>query len=266
MLMRKIGFIGTGNMGYAMMKGIVANLQDIQLAYTDVNKDKLQEIHEELGHVLADSNKACIQASKYVILAIKPQYFKEVFQDIKDMLTEEHVVISLSPGVTIDKIKESLGKTIKVVRSMPNTPALVGAGTSAISFSKDAYSKEECDVVKAIFNAFGEMVELPEHLLDAVVPVSGSSPAYVYMFIEAMADAAVLTGLPRDIAYKLAAGSVLGSAKMVLETGMHPGALKDAVCSPGGTTIEAVAELEKNGFRSAVMEAMKSCYNKTKEF
>ncbi|QUI23050.1 pyrroline-5-carboxylate reductase [Vallitalea pronyensis] len=262
--MQKIGFIGTGNMGYAMMKGIIKNLNGIQLTYTDANKEKLKEVHQELGQNLADNNIACIQESKYIILAIKPQYFKEVFEEIRGALTPEHVMISLSPGVTIERIKEDLGQTIKVVRSMPNTPALVGAGTSAVSFSKDTYIQEERDTVKAIFNAFGVMVELPEHLMDAVVPVSGSSPAYVYMFIEAMADAAVRMGLPRDMAYQLAAGTVLGSAKMVLETGIHPGALKDAVCSPGGTTIEAVAELEKNGFRSAVMEAMKSCYDKTK--
>lgn len=264
--MRRIGFIGTGNMGYAMMKGILANLQDIELAYTDANKEKLVKIHEELGQLAFENNTACISASKYVILAVKPQYFSDVFKEIKHVLTSEHIIISLSPGVTIEKIKNNLGQMMKVVRSMPNTPALVGAGVSAISFSEDHYTQEEKDTVRQIFASFGEMVELPEHLMDAVVPVSGSSPAYVYMFIEAMADAAVLTGLPRDIAYKLAAGTVLGSAKMVLETGKHPGVLKDAVCSPGGTTIEAVAELEKHGFRSAVIEAMKSCYNKTKKF
>lgn len=264
--MSKIGFIGTGNMGYAMMKGITSSLEDIELVYTDVNKNRLEQIKTEIGYSYVNSNAECVKNSKYVVLAVKPQYYQQVLHDIKEVVTGEHIIISIAPGITIEYLKNILGKDIKIVRAMPNTPALVGQGMSAISFSDDDYEIIEKEMVNNIFESFGEMVELPEHLMNAVVAVSGSSPAYVYMFIEAMADAGVLFGLPRDISYKLASGSVLGSAKMVLETGKHPGELKDAVCSPGGTTIEAVSELEKNGFRSAVIEAMKSCYNKTMSF
>ncbi|GKX31823.1 pyrroline-5-carboxylate reductase [Vallitalea longa] len=264
--MSKIGFIGTGNMGYAMIKGIAGSLKDVELVYTDVNKDRLEQIKSEIGYSYVNSNAECVKNSKYVILAVKPQYYQQVLDDIKEVVTSENIIISIAPGINIEYLKNNLGKNIKIVRAMPNTPALVGQGMSAISFSDDDYEIIEKEMVNNIFKSFGEMVELPEHLMNAVVAVSGSSPAYVYMFIEAMADAGVLFGLPRDTSYKLAAGSVLGSAKMVLETGRHPGELKDAVCSPGGTTIEAVSELEKNGFRSAVIEAMKSCYNKTISF
>ena len=147
---------------------------------------------------------------------------------------------------------------------MPNTPALIGEGMSAVSFSKDLFSEEEKEEIIRFFSSFGVMEEIEEKLMNAVVPISGSSPAYVYMMIEAMADAGVLAGLSRKMAYTLAAQSVLGSAKMVLETGIHHGELKDAVCSPGGTTIEAVAILEKAGFRSSIIEAMNACFEKTK--
>ncbi len=156
------------------------------------------------------------------------------------------------------------GKRIKIVRVMPNTPALVGEGMAAIC-PNDLVSKEETEEVISIFESFGKAEIVEEKLMDSVTAVSGSSPAYVYMFIEAMADAAVLEGMPRDKAYKFAAQAVLGSAKMVLETGMHPGALKDMVCSPGGTTIKAVATLEKHGFRNAIIEAMRDCAIKSKE-
>lgn len=264
--MGKVGFIGTGNMGYAMMKGIVDSLKDVELLYTDVNKKRLEEIKSDIGFNYVNSNSECVEKSKYIVLAVKPQYYTQVLDDIKEVITNQHIIISIAPGIKIDDLKNKLGNETKIVRAMPNTPALVGQGMSAVSFSDDDYATDEKDMVTSIFKSFGEMVELPEHLMNAVVAVSGSSPAYVYMFIEAMADAGVLFGLPRDTSYKLAAGAVLGSAKMVLETGKHPGELKDAVCSPGGTTIEAVSELEKNGFRSAVIQAMKSCYNKTMSF
>jgi pyrroline-5-carboxylate reductase len=261
-----IGFIGVGNMGYAMIKGIVSSLQDMNMVYTDINREKLVQINKEVNYEYVDNNIECVKQSKYVVLAIKPQYYEEVLMDIKEAITDEHIIISIAPGIKINYLKSILGETVKIVRAMPNTPALVGQGMSAISFSGDIFLDNEKAVITDIFNSFGEVVTLPEHLIDAVVPISGSSPAYVYMFIEAMADAGVLFGLSRDISYKLASQAILGSAKMVLETNQHPAQLKDAVCSPGGTTIEAVTELEKNGFRSAIMEAMKVCYNKTKSF
>ena len=164
----------------------------------------------------------------------------------------------------MERIEDMFERSIKLVRVMPNTPALVGASMSAICCN-DGITKDELAEIQAIFNSFGESEVISEYLMDAVVGVSGSSPAYVYMFIEAMADAAVADGMPRAQAYKFAAQSVLGSAKMVLETGKHPGELKDAVCSPGGTTIEAVAQLEKSSFRSAVIEAQRACVQKSRD-
>ena len=156
------------------------------------------------------------------------------------------------------------GKNVKVMRTMPNTPAMVGEGVTAYCIEENISLKEERTIVE-ILSCFGLVERVEEKEMDAVVATTGSSPAYVYMFIEAMADAAVLGGISRDKAYRLAAQAVLGSAKMVLETGMHPGALKDMVCSPGGTTIEAVTTLEENGFRNAIIKAMRNCMEKSKK-
>lgn len=265
-IMKKIGFIGAGNMGFAMMKGALEAFGSEQIIYTDVNVDRLKVVEELLDIPYVSSNKEIVNRSEIIVLAIKPQYLKEVLESIKDYDIEDKIFINISPGIKMSFIKESLKGKVRVVRAMPNTPALVGAGMSAICFSEDIYSDDERDYIFGFFNSFGETIEVLEKQLDMIVPVSGSSPAYVYMFIEAMADAAVLFGLPRDAAYKLAAQSVYGAAKMVLETNEHPGALKDAVCSPGGTTIEAVKKLEETGFRSSVIEAMKACYDKTLKF
>ena len=198
-----------------------------------------------------------------LFLAVKPNMYAQVIEEIKDEVKEETVIVAIAAGKDIATIEGLFGKKVKVVRSMPNTPALVGEAMSAICHN-DLVTKEELEDVKAIFNSIGKAEIVGEYLMDAVTGVSGSSPAYVYMFIEAMADAAVLGGMPRNLAYEFAAQSVLGAAKMVLETGMHPGALKDMVTSPAGTTIEAVAELERKGMRSAVISAVDKCITKSK--
>ena len=167
-------------------------------------------------------------------------------------------MVTIAPGKTLEWLKGQFGKEVKLVRTMPNTPAMVGEGMTA-ACPNELVTEEEKAYVLHILEAFGKVEIVPERLMDAVVSVSGSSPAYVFMLLEAMADAAVAAGMPRQQAYKFAAQAVYGSAKMVLDTGRHPGELKDMVCSPAGTTIEAVRVLEKNGFRSAVMEAMKAC-------
>lgn len=262
----KIGFIGIGNMGSAMLKGAETTISNDQLLYTDANVDALEAMKEETGIDYVTSNVDLVENVNVVVLAIKPQYLNSVLTEIAPVINETHIVISIAPGVTIDHIKSLLGRTTRVVRSMPNTPALVLEGMSAYAFSKDHYEALEVEKVKALFESFGRAVEVSEHQLDMVVPVSGSAPAYGFIMIEAMADAAVLCGLPRSTAYELAAQTMLGTAKMVLETGKHPGELKDAVCSPGGTTIEAVKVLEDKGFRSAIIDAMMACYDKTKAF
>lgn len=260
--MKKIGFIGTGNMGLAMIKGAMKIFAPESLTYTDANEERLKYVKSILNIPYSQSNKECVLNSDLIVLAVKPQYLQGVLQEIKGYVTSEKIFVSIAPGITIDAIKKELGD-LKIIRVMPNTPAMISEGMSAICFSQDIYTEEERDLAISFIRSFSETIELSEKQMDAVVPISGSSPAYVYMMIEAMADAGVLFGIPRDVSYKLAAQSVYGSAKMVLETGEHPGVLKDAVCSPGGTTIEAVRKLEECGFRSAIIEAMKVCYDKT---
>ena len=212
----------------------------------------------------AGSNRECAKAVKYLILAVKPQYFDAVFSEIRDVVTPEQVVVSLAPGITISNITERLGGNVRVVRAMPNTPAMLGEGMTGISCGEGSCTEEEKETVRDIFSSCGRVEMVEERLMDAVGCVSGSSPAFVYMFIEALADSGVKYGLPRKTAYAMAAQTVLGSAKMILETGKHPGQLKDEVCSPGGTTIAGVSALEEYGLRNAVIKAADACYDKTR--
>ena len=199
-------------------------------------------------------------------MAVKPfiicNMLSELVENEGKAKLENKVFASIAAGVTVQEIKNALGFDAKVIRIMPNTPAMVLEGMSVLAQECAPADEKEFAAVKNIFEAIGKTEVLPENMLNAVTSVSGSSPAYVYMLIEAMADAAVRDGIARDMAYRLAAQSVLGSAKMVLDTGKHPGELKDMVCSPRGTTIEAVAELEEKGFRSAIISAMKKCTDK----
>ena len=212
----KLGFIGTGNMAGAIMGGIIRQgiISPEEIIGSNIGEAGRERVKKEYGiHVTAD-NKEVAQKSEVLILSVKPQFYAQVIEEIKDTVREEQLIITIAPGKTLAWLEEQFGKKVKIV---------------------------------------------PEHVIDAVVAVSGSSPAYVFMLIEAMADGAVAEGMPRAQAYKFAAQAVYGSAKMVLETGKHPGELKDMVCSPAGTTIEAVRVLEKAGFRSAVVEAEKAC-------
>ena len=199
-----------------------------------------------------------------MILAVKPQYYTQVITEIAPLVTGEQLIITIAPGQTLSSLSERFGSNdLKIIRTMPNTPAMVGAGITACTPNGNVTS-DELAYVRKILGGFGLSEVISENLMDAVVSVSGSSPAYVFMFIEAMADAAVADGMPRAQAYRFAAQAVMGSAKMVLETGKHPGELKDMVCSPAGTTIEAVRVLEEKGLRSAVIEAMKACTERSR--
>lgn len=258
--MAKIGIIGIGNMGSAILKGLLNVYEKEDILFTDVNKERCQQITEELGVPHAGSNTECAGQAKYIILAVKPQYFNPVLLDIRKAVTEKNVIISIAPGITTSQLKEKLGDEKRVVRAMPNTPALLGEGMTGVCYEDGAFTQEEKNAIGDIFRSFGKMRIVEERLMNAVVCISGSSPAYVYMFIEALADSGVKYGLPRDAAYEMAAQAVLGSAKMILETGEHPGTLKDRVCSPGGTTIAAVAALEEFGFRNAVLKAGDACF------
>ena len=256
----KIGFVGCGNMASAMIEGILrkglcAREEIIASNRTEEGNKRSQE---RLGICVTRDNCKVVKEANTIVIAVKPQYYEEVIKEIRDLVTGKHVIISIAPGKTLAWLEEKFGKPVKIVRTMPNTPALVGEGMTGAC--ANSYVKEvELAGVQAILSSFVKYEMVPESLMDVVVSVSGSSPAYVFMFIEAMADAAVADGMPRAQAYEFAAQAVLGSAKMVLETGKHPGELKDMVCSPGGTTIEAVRQLEKSGFRSSVIEAMKAC-------
>lgn len=264
--MTVIGFIGAGNMGYPMLCGALRAFGPDRVIYTDASKERCRFVRQETGIDYCEDNISVADSAKYVVLAIKPQYYKNVFDDIKGHINAGHIVISIAPGISTEEVKEQLGFDARVVRAMPNTPAMVGEGMSGLCFSSDAFDEEERTTVDAFFSSFGKYEVFEERLMNAVVCANGSSPAYVYMFIEALADSVVKYGIPRDKAYTLAAQTVLGAAKMVLETKEHPGKLKDQVCSPGGTTIAAVAALEEHGFRNAVMKATDACYLKAVSF
>ena len=262
---KKIGFIGCVNMGKAMLGSIVKSdniiLENIMVSTK--SKTSAQSISLEFGVKASTNNIEVAKNSDIIFLAVKPYFFKEVIEEVKESIKEDAIVISIAAGITIDQIEQWFNKRVKVVRTMPNTPALVGEGMSAICPNKNI-TEEELKYVGELYNLFGKYELLEEKDFHAFIALCGSSPAYVFMFIEAMADAGVKLGIPRAKAYKLAEQSILGSAKLALETGKHPGVLKDEVCSPGGTTIEAVNDLEKNGFRSTVISAIEKCADKSK--
>ena len=262
---KKIGFIGCGNMGSPILGGVIKSgfVSSDEIIVSTKTESSSKKIKDEYNVLTTLDSKMVAREAETLILAVKPNMYKQIVEEIEGELTEDKLIITIAAGITINNMEEWLGDDAKIIRTMPNTPALVGEAMSAVCPNKNI-SKEELEYCKKIFESFGECVELEEKYFDGFIAVAGSSPAYVYMFIEAMADGAVKLGIPRTKAYKMAAQSVLGSAKMVLETGKHPGELKDSVCSPAGTTIEAVAELEKLGFRNSVIQAMDKCAEKSK--
>lgn len=267
----KIGFIGCGNMGKAMLAGILQAelVKPEEVMVSCHTKKSAEEIEAKFGVKALLNNGEVAKQAKVLFLAVKPNKFDEIMPAVRAGLEqnkwkEQTMVISVAAGKDLAYLESHLPAGQKIVRVMPNTPALVGEGMSALTPNPQV-SEEELAYVLTIFESFGRAEVVPESMMDAVVGVSGSSPAYVYMFIEALADGAVAAGMPRNQAYTFAAQSVLGSAKMVLETGQHPGTLKDAVCSPGGTTIAGVAELEKQGLRNAVIAGEMACIQKSIE-
>lgn len=260
----KLGFIGAGNMAQAMiggilLKGLAKKDEIIASAATDKTINK---VREEFGIETTTDNREVAKAD-IIFLAVKPVFYEKVIDEIKDIVTEDKIIVTIAAGKSIEWVEKVFGGKHKIIRTMPNTPALVGEGITAVVPNENV-NQNEIDSVMELISGFGEAEIIEERLMDAVVAVSGSSPAYVFMFIEAMADAAVAEGMPRAQAYKFASQSVLGSAKMVLETGRHPGELKDMVCSPAGTTIDAVRALEESGFRGSVLKAMKACADKSR--
>lgn len=251
----KLGFIGCGNMARAMISGIASKRKEEIYCY-DIDSQLLGRYAEQYGFNVAAGNRELTKEAEVIILAVKPQYYTQVIEEIKDV-AEGKLIVSIAPGKTLNWLESQFSGGQAVIRCMPNTPAMVGEGMTALCGGRHV-NEEQLSTVKELFECFGRAELVDESMMSAVIAVSGSSPAYIYMLIEAMADSAVAYGMPRKMAYEFAAQSVMGSAKMVLDTGEHPGVLKDMVCSPGGTTIMAVQELEAAGFRSAVMRAMKA--------
>ena len=262
----KIGFIGLGNMALAMIVGMLEKgiVQSREIVGSAKHEATAQRARERFGIAAGTDNCAVAREADILFLAVKPNLLMEVIGQIRDEVREETVVVSIAAGKTLTNLKHAFARPeLKIIRCMPNTPALVLEGCTGVS-AGDEVPKEDLDMVLQLLRSFGRASIVPERLMDVVVGVSGSSPAYVFMFIEAMADAAVAGGMPRQQAYEFAAQAVLGSAKLVLETEMHPGQLKDMVCSPGGTTIEAVKVLEEKGMRAAVMDATLACIEKSR--
>lgn len=253
-------------MGAAFAKGVISSgvLEPDEIIVTDVDETRLQTLARGLRVMVATDNASAASGAEVVLLAVKPPLVLDVVRQLGEALTRNQLVISIAAGVSLDKIEGVLPDGVAVVRAMPNTPCQIGAGAIGFSAGK-AVSKEQALEAKRIFDAVGISYEVPEKLLSAVTGLSGSGPAYVYLMIEALSDAGVRVGLPRPIALKLAAQTVFGAAKMVLEEGEHPAVLKDQVTSPGGTTIAGIDALERAGFRSALIEAVKASAQRSEE-
>ncbi|MEI7731121.1 MAG: pyrroline-5-carboxylate reductase [Verrucomicrobiota bacterium] len=261
----KLGFLGAGKMATALAKGFLnAHLvKPAGLMASDISEAARNHFAAETGAQVTDLNTAVVRFANVLIIAVKPAQVAEVLHEIKPVFTDKHLLISIAAGVTLPKLAGHLANHPRLVRVMPNTPALVGASATAYALGGEA-GAEDAQLVQQLFSSVGLALQVNESLLDAVTGLSGSGPAYVYMIIEALSDGGVAAGLPRDKATRLAAQTVLGAAKMVLETGLHPGVLKDQVTSPGGTTIEGVHELEKGGMRAALMNAVRAASDKSR--
>jgi pyrroline-5-carboxylate reductase len=261
---QKIGFIGLGNMGNAILQGILGSnvVPGTQIYVYDHHLEKGQVLNQTYSVNNLDSARDVAREADIVFIAVKPNVIIDVLTDIQKELKKNTIVISIAAGVAIRAIAKCIGYEQKIVRVMPNTPALVNAAMCSITPNTEV-TDGELTIVETLLNCIGKTEVVPEYLIDAVVGASGSSPAFVFMFIEALADGAVKGGLPRKQAYKFAAQAVFGSAKMLLETGKHPGELKDMVCSPAGTTIEGVQMLEAKGFRSAIIDAVEATIKKS---
>jgi pyrroline-5-carboxylate reductase len=282
MFKKELGIIGVGKIGSALISRFISTniIDKNNLIVYDINEDKLNERCKEFDIECAKNNAALAKSAKYILIAVIPQVIDNVLNDIASEITEQHTIISIAAGVSINHIKKFINKNVGlnlikvienffinknvgIIRIMTNTPALVGAAATALSSNKDIKENEK-EYVKNLFNSVGIVVELDESLLDAVTGLSGSGPAYIFIMIEALADGGVKMGIPRDISQKLAAQTLLGSAKLLLETNKHPGELKDMVATPGGTTITAIHEIESAKLRATLIRAVEAATLKSK--
>ena len=264
--MRTIGFIGMGNMGRAILDGVAKERGTEALVFTCRRAAHREQVEKETGAKALPGNLAVAEAADIIVLAVKPVVYPDVLPVVKQAVSapgaEGKLVISLAPGYDLETLKVQLGGFTRVVRVMPNTPAKVGCGFTGFCYDEKCFTEEDVKEIHEVLESIGLAEKVEERLMDAVTAVSGSGPAYVFLFLEALADAGVRYGLPRDTAMRMAAQTVLGSAELMLKTGLHPGVLKDQVCSPAGTTIEGVAALEAAGLRNAVLCGADAVYQK----
>ncbi|MGM0501171.1 MAG: pyrroline-5-carboxylate reductase [Bacillota bacterium] len=265
MIEDKVGFIGAGSMAEALIKGVLAKeiIVPSNIYISDINQTRLEELKSEYGVTTAANNTELVKEVDYIILAVKPQIIKAVLADVGTEITAQQKVFSIAAGVETKQIEQLLNQ-VPVVRLMPNTPALIGEAAIAYSLGEYA-SNSEIEFVEQFFSVVGEVLKVKETLMDAVTGLSGSGPAYIYLIIEAFSDAGVNMGLPRDKSTKLALQTIIGAAKMVKETDLHPGELKDMVTSPGGTTIKGMQQLEEAGLRGILYQTVEAATNKSKE-
>ena len=265
MRQERLGFLGAGQMAEALMRGLIESgaCEPAQIVASDVAPARRECLSSDLKIKTTTDNSEVVATSDIVILSVKPNIVPEVLSEVTESVTPKHLVVSIAAGVTLSRLEGLLPGSARVIRVMPNTPCLVGEMAAGYALGRSA-TAEDSETVESILGACGRSFCLEEKLLDAVTGLSGSGPAYVYLLIEAMADGAVRCGLPRPVALELAAQTVLGAAKMVLDTGLHPGELKDRVASPGGTTIAGIHELERAGFRAAMMNAVEAATKRSK--
>lgn len=263
---RIIGFVGAGNMAEALIKGLLAaGVAKAQVIASDHTAERVAHVRQIYGIAVSDDNRQVVSAADIVVLAVKPQIMPKVLEEIAGAVTAEKLVVSIAAGVPIESIEAYLHQRARVVRVMPNTPALVQAGATALVAGAHA-TEADLATAKAIFDSVGTTVVLDdEGLMDAITGLSGSGPAYIFVIIDALADAGVRVGLSRDVSLALAAQTVLGAAKMLIETGEHPGALKDKVTSPGGTAIAGLHTLEQGGLRTTLINAVEAATKRSRE-
>jgi pyrroline-5-carboxylate reductase len=262
---RRWGFVGAGKMATALIRGMILDgTPPESISASDPDPQARVTLLGETGVPTFGSNAEVIRNSDVIVLAVKPQTIAAVLAEIRPLVTSDHLVVSVAAGVTLATLAGGLGPDRRIARAMPNTPALVGEGAAAYCLGPVVAAGDE-EIVAGCLEAVGRSFRVPEGMLDAVTGLSGSGPAFVYVMIEAMADGGVRAGLPREIALALAAQTVLGSAKMVLDTGQHPGYLKDQVTSPAGTTIAGLHALERGGIRAALMDAVHAAYTRSVE-
>ncbi|MFL5264444.1 MAG: pyrroline-5-carboxylate reductase [Anaeromyxobacteraceae bacterium] len=263
---KTIAFLGAGNMAEALVKGLLRAKVAApgEILCTDRRAERGPELKERYGVGFTTSNKDATERADIIVLSVKPQVMNKLLAEIAPALNDRKLVISIAAGVPLAAIERKVGHGVRIVRTMPNTPALVGAGATALAAGEHA-TDDDLRQAKALFDAIGKTVVVDEPLLDAVTGLSGSGPAYIFLMIEALSDGGVKAGLPRAIAQELAAQTVLGSAQLLIETGEHPGRLKDQVTSPGGTAIAGLHTLEAGGLRTTLMNAVEAATTRSRE-